>query len=99
FRRRTRVKKERVITPKLLPRSLARKLESIRLSRARPQTSSKTRRKRAFSRADASSDEIRNKIGHIDKRCSIKARRDGHDLIVVTHRETTTDQAIHGAVH
>jgi hypothetical protein len=45
------------------------------------------------------SDEIGNKIGHDDKCCMIEARRDGREPIVVTHRETTMDQAIHGAVH
>jgi hypothetical protein len=45
------------------------------------------------------SDEIGNKIGHDDKCCMIEARRDGREPIVVTHRETTMDQAIHRAVH
>ena len=44
------------------------------------------------------SDEIGNKIGHDDKCCMIEARRDGREPIVVTHRETTMDQAIHGAI-
>lgn len=45
------------------------------------------------------SDEIGNKVGHDDKCCMIEARRDGREPIVVTHRETTMDQAIHNAVH
>ena len=45
------------------------------------------------------SDEVGNKAGHDDKCCMIEARRDGREPIVVTHRETTMDQAIHGAVH
>ena len=45
------------------------------------------------------SDEIGSKIGHGDKCCMIEARRDGHEPVVVTHRETTMDQAIRGAVH
>jgi hypothetical protein len=45
------------------------------------------------------SDEVGNKAGHDDKCCMIEARRDGHEPIVVTHRETTMDQAIHSAVH
>jgi hypothetical protein len=45
------------------------------------------------------SDEIGNKSGHDDKCCMIEARRDGREPIVVTHRESTMDQAIHGAVH
>jgi hypothetical protein len=44
------------------------------------------------------SDAIGNKTGHDDKCCMIEARRDGHDPIVVTHQETSMDQAIHGAV-
>ena len=44
------------------------------------------------------SDAISNKIGHDDKCCMIEARRDGREPIVVTHQETTMDQAIHGAV-
>jgi hypothetical protein len=45
------------------------------------------------------SDEIGNKIGHHDKCCMIEARSDGREPIVVTHRETTIDQAIHRALH
>jgi hypothetical protein len=45
------------------------------------------------------SDAIGNKTGHDDKCCMIEARRDGREPIVVTHRETTMDQAIQGAVH
>ncbi len=45
------------------------------------------------------SDEVGNKAGHDDKCCMIEARRDGHEPIVVTHRETTMEQAIHRAVH
>jgi hypothetical protein len=45
------------------------------------------------------SDAIGNKTGHDDKCCKIEAHRDGHEPIVVTHHETTMDQAIHGAVH
>jgi hypothetical protein len=45
------------------------------------------------------SDAVGNKTGHDDKCCMIEARRDGHEPIVVTHRETSMNQAIHGAVH
>ena len=45
------------------------------------------------------SDEIGNKIGHDDKCCMIEARRDGREPIVVTHQETTMDQAINRAIH
>jgi hypothetical protein len=45
------------------------------------------------------SDAIGNKTGHDDKCCKIEARRDGREPIVVTHEETTMDQAIRGAVH
>jgi hypothetical protein len=45
------------------------------------------------------SDAIGNKTGHDDKCCMIEARRDGREPIVVTHQETTMDQAIQGAVH
>ena len=45
------------------------------------------------------SDTIAHKTGHDDKCCMIKLRCDGHEPIVVTHRETMMDQAIHGAVH
>lgn len=44
------------------------------------------------------SDAISNKTGHDDKCCQIEARRDGREPIVVTHQETTMDQAIRGAV-
>ena len=45
------------------------------------------------------SDAVGNKTSHDDKCCMIEARRDGRDPIVVTHQETTMDQAIQGAVH
>jgi hypothetical protein len=45
------------------------------------------------------SDAIGNKTGHDDKCCKIEVHRDGREPIVVTHHETTMDQAIHGAVH
>jgi len=45
------------------------------------------------------SDAIGNKIGHDDKCCKIEAHRDGHEPIVVTHRKTSMDHAIRGAVH
>lgn len=45
------------------------------------------------------SDAIGNKAGHDDKCCMIEARRDGREPIVVTHQETTMDQAINGAIH
>jgi hypothetical protein len=45
------------------------------------------------------SDAVGNKTGHDDKCCMIEARRDGREPIVVTHQETTMDQAIHGAIH
>jgi hypothetical protein len=45
------------------------------------------------------SDAIAHKTGHDDKCCMIEVRCDGHEPIVVTHRETMMDQAIHGAVH
>ena len=45
------------------------------------------------------SDAIANKTGHDDKCCMIEVRCDGHEPIIVTHRETMMDQAIHGAVH
>ena len=45
------------------------------------------------------SDAIGNKPGHDDKCCVIEARRDGREPIVVTHQESTMDQAIQGAVH
>jgi hypothetical protein len=44
------------------------------------------------------SDAVGNKSGHDDKCCMIEARRDGREPIVVTHRGTTIDQAIRGAV-
>jgi uncharacterized protein YgbK (DUF1537 family) len=44
------------------------------------------------------SDAVSNKIGHDDKTCMIEAHRDGREPIVVTHRGTTIDQAIHGAI-
>ena len=45
------------------------------------------------------SDMIGHKTGHDDKCCMIEARRDGREPIVVTHRESTMEQAIHGAIH
>jgi len=45
------------------------------------------------------SDAIGNKPGHDDKCCMIEARRDGREPIVVTHQESTIDQAIQGAIH
>lgn len=45
------------------------------------------------------SDAIGHKIGHDYKSCMIEARRDGRDSIVVTHQESTMEQAIHGAIH
>jgi hypothetical protein len=45
------------------------------------------------------SDAIGNKTDHGDKCCMIEARRDGREPIVVTHQESTIDQAIQGAVH
>jgi hypothetical protein len=45
------------------------------------------------------SDAIGNKNGHDDKCCMIEARRDGREPIVVTHQETTMDQAINRAIH
>ena len=45
------------------------------------------------------SDVIGHKTGHDDKCCMIEARRDGHEPIVVTHRENTIGPAIHGAIH
>jgi hypothetical protein len=44
------------------------------------------------------SDAIGNKAGHDDKCCMIEARRDGREPIVVTHQESTVDQAIQGAI-
>ena len=40
------------------------------------------------------SDATGNKAGHDDKCCKIEARRDGREPIIVTHHETTMDQAI-----
>ena len=45
------------------------------------------------------SDAIGNKTGHDDKCCMIEVRRDGREPIVITHQESTLDQAIHGAIH
>jgi hypothetical protein len=45
------------------------------------------------------SDAIAHKTGHDDKCCMIEARRDGREPIIVTHRENTMEQAIHGAIH
>lgn len=45
------------------------------------------------------SDVIGDKPGYDDKCCMIEARRDGREPIVVTHQESTMEQAIHGAIH
>ena len=45
------------------------------------------------------SDAVGNKTSHDDKCCMIEARLDGREPIVVTHQESSLDQAIHGAVH
>jgi hypothetical protein len=45
------------------------------------------------------SDAIGDKAGHDDKCCMIEARRDGREPIVVTHRESTLELAIQGAIH
>ena len=45
------------------------------------------------------SDAVGHKAGHDDKCCMIEARRDGREPIVVTHQESTMEQAIHGAIH
>ena len=45
------------------------------------------------------SDAVGNKTSHDDKCCMIEARLDGREPIVVTHQESSMDQAIHGAVH
>ena len=45
------------------------------------------------------SDAVSNKTSHDDKCCMIEARYDGFEPIVVTHQESTMDQAINGAVH
>jgi hypothetical protein len=45
------------------------------------------------------SDAIGNKPGHDDKCCMIEARRDGREPIVVTHQDSTLEQAIQGAIH
>ena len=45
------------------------------------------------------SDAIGDKTGHEDKCCMIEARRDGCEPIVVTHQESTLEQAIQGAIH
>ena len=45
------------------------------------------------------SDATGNKAGHDYKCCKIEARRDGREPIIVTHHETTMEQAIRGAVH
>jgi hypothetical protein len=44
------------------------------------------------------SDAVAGKVSHDDKCCKIEARRDGREPIVVTHQESTMEQAIHGAV-
>jgi Sigma 54 modulation protein / S30EA ribosomal protein len=45
------------------------------------------------------SDAVGNKTSPDDKCCMIEARRDGYEPIVVTHQETSMEQAIHGAIH
>jgi hypothetical protein len=45
------------------------------------------------------SDTVGHKAGHDDKCCMIEVRRDGREPIVVTHQESTMEQAIHGAIH
>ena len=45
------------------------------------------------------SDAIGDKTGHEDKCCMIEARRDSCEPIVVTHQESTLEQAIQGAIH
>ena len=45
------------------------------------------------------SDAVGNKTSHDDKCCMIEARLDDREPIVVTHQESSMDQAIHGAVH
>jgi hypothetical protein len=45
------------------------------------------------------SDAVGDKTGHDDKCCMIEARRDGREPIVVTHQESTLEQAIQGAIH
>jgi hypothetical protein len=44
-------------------------------------------------------DETSNKAGFDDKSCVIEVHRDGRPPIVVKHHASTTDQAVHGAVH
>ena len=44
-------------------------------------------------------DAVGEKAGHDDKCCMIEARCDGREPIVVTHQESTMEQAIHGAIH
>jgi sigma 54 modulation/S30EA-like ribosomal protein len=45
------------------------------------------------------SDTVGHKSGHDDKCCTIEARLDGREPIAVTHRESTMEQAVHGAIH
>jgi hypothetical protein len=45
------------------------------------------------------SDAVGDKSGQHGKCCMIEARRDGREPIVVTHQESTMEQAIHGAIH
>jgi hypothetical protein len=45
------------------------------------------------------SDTVGHKTGHDDKCCMIEARRDVREPIVVTHQESTMEQAIQGAIH
>jgi hypothetical protein len=45
------------------------------------------------------SDAIGDKTGHDEKCCMIEARRDGREPIVVTHQESTLEQAIQGTIH
>jgi hypothetical protein len=45
------------------------------------------------------SDAAGNKTSHDNKRCSIEARRDGCEPILVAQQDSSMDKAIHGAVH
>ena len=45
------------------------------------------------------SDAVGHKTGHADKSCMIEVHRDGREPIIVTHQESTMEQAIRGAVH
>ena len=45
------------------------------------------------------SDAVGDRAGQEDKCCMIEARRDGREPIIVTHQESTLEQAIQGAIH